>query len=260
MGFKSIFKKKAIIGMVHLLPLPSSALFDGNVAAIEERAIKDAEALISAGVDGFIIENFEDTPYQENISIEAYSVMLSIVEKIKKITTIPFGVNIQFNGVEQEWAMAYATGANFLRAETFVETRLGVHGVSYPSAPDFMRLKNRFPSDCLIFADVNVKHTHGLINVPLKEAAENAIESGADAIIVTGKATGCNPEIEDLIELRKIVGDFPILVGSGIKESNIKEYLKYADGVIAGSSIKKDGNVHLEVDEERVKKLIQASE
>ena len=257
MKFNDLFKNKAIIGMVHLLPLPSSPNFNGDIESIEKRAIEDTKALIKGGVDALIVENFEDTPYQETISLEAYSTMLKIAQKVKKISTVPVGVNVQFNGVKQEWALAYTIGADFLRAETFVETRVGVHGISYPSAPTIMRQKQMFPCECMIFADINVKHTNGLVNIKMEDAAKDAIESNANAIIVTGKETGCNPQIEDLIELRKKVKDFPILVGSGINENNIKDFLQYADGVIVGSSIKKEKNVHLGIDEDAVKELVR---
>ena len=38
MKFIDLFNKKPIIGMVHLLPLPSSPLFDGDLDKIEARA------------------------------------------------------------------------------------------------------------------------------------------------------------------------------------------------------------------------------
>ncbi|MBQ0035433.1 MAG: BtpA/SgcQ family protein [Firmicutes bacterium] len=256
MTYNDIFNKKTIIGMVHLLPLPDSPGFDNDISKIEQRALLDAKALENGGADALIVENFEDTPYEETISIYAYSVMLSIVNKIKALVKIPVGINIQFNDVEKEWSLAYASNASFLRAETFVESRYGIHGLSKPSAPKFMRLKNKYPSECIIFADVNVKHTYGATDMKLEDAAKQAIESGASAIIITGKETGCNPKIEELIELRKSVKDFPILVGSGINNDNIKDFLEYADGVIVGSSIKKNNDVHQCIDEQAVKLIV----
>ena len=47
-----------------------------------------------------------------------------------------------------------------------------------------------------------------------------------------------------------------ILVGSGICELNVNEYLKYANGVIIGSSIKDDSLVSNYVSFFRVKKIM----
>ena len=49
--------KKPVIGVVHLLPLPTSARWGGNLKAVMERAEQEATALAAGGVDGIIIEN-----------------------------------------------------------------------------------------------------------------------------------------------------------------------------------------------------------
>lgn len=256
MKYKELFKRKPIIGMVHLLPLPSSPLFDGDIEKIEKRALSDVKALVEGGVDAFIIENFGDIPYDNTISLEAYSIMISIVNKIKAITDLPFGINIQFNCTDHECAMAFATKASFIRVESFVENRIDTHGISYSSAPKLMRKKSLYPSEFMIFADVNVKHTYPMADIKLADAVHEAVESGADAVIVTGKATGQNPKVEEIKELKEKFKDVPILIGSGIKQSNVKEFLQYADGIIIGSSIKIDNDVNNGVDLEKVKALM----
>lgn len=258
MNFKDLFHKKPIIGMVHLLPLPSSPFFDGDLARIESRALDDARALIDGGADAFIIENFGDVPYDDTISLEAYSVMLSITDKIKQFCDIPFGLNIQFNCTEHEWSMAYATKADFIRVESFVENRIGTHGISYASEPKLMRMKSLYPADSMIFSDINVKHTYPIADVKLADAAHEAVASGCDALIVTGKSTGVNPKLEDVIELRKSVQDMPILIGSGVNIDNVKDFLKVADGIIVGSSLKYNGDVNQGIDPLRVKEFMSA--
>ena len=259
MDFRRFLKNKPVIGMIHLLPLPGSPGFEGDIRKIEERAMEDLNALTEGGADSFIIENFGDIPYDKELPLEAYSVMLSIAEKVKGRTELPFGINIQFNCTDQEWAMAYALNADFLRAETFVESRAGTHGISLPSAPGLLRKKKSFPSDCLIFADINVKHTYPLTAMSYEDAAHEAIESFADAIIISGKVTGQNPDIKEVQDIRRHVGDFPIFIGSGVNKDNIRDFLDIADGVIVGSCIKRDGIVTNEVDVNRVKELINAA-
>ncbi len=256
MQFREIFKKKPIIGMIHLLPLPGSPLYDGNLERIEKRALDDLDALIEGGIDAFIIENFGDIPYDDKISLEAYSVMLSITNKIRERTSLPFGLNIQFNCTEEEWAMAYATKADFIRVEAFVENRIGTHGISFTTAPKLMRQKSLFPSDCMIFSDVHVKHSYPMVEISLEDSIHEAYESGASAVIITGKATGKQPEIEDIKRIKEIYPQVPLLIGSGINDANVKEYLKVADGIIVGSSIKYHKDVNLGVEAKRVKDLM----
>ncbi|MGI6581449.1 MAG: BtpA/SgcQ family protein [Erysipelotrichaceae bacterium] len=253
----NLLKNKIIIGMVHLLPLPGTQNFGGDIKKIEERAMYDAEKLVEGGIDALIIENFGDEPLATKINLHAYTVMANITQKIKDKFNIPLGVNIQFNCYKEEWALAYSLGAEFIRVETFVEKRFGKFGESGPCAKQLHKLKKEFPAKTMIFADVNSKNSKGLPEVTKIEATFDAITEKADAIILTGSETGVNPSIDDIIEIRQIFGNFPILVGSGITLNNVKEFLKYADGIIVGSYFKRDGNVNNEIDIERVKSLVK---
>lgn len=49
--------------MVHCLPLPTTAGFDGDYQKILDRAVQDAVTLEKAGVDAVIVENMGDTPF-----------------------------------------------------------------------------------------------------------------------------------------------------------------------------------------------------
>jgi predicted TIM-barrel enzyme len=47
-----------VIGVVHLLPLPTSPRWQGNLQLVVDRAEQEATALASGGVNGIIVENF----------------------------------------------------------------------------------------------------------------------------------------------------------------------------------------------------------
>ncbi|MBR4609304.1 MAG: hypothetical protein IKO38_02530, partial [Erysipelotrichaceae bacterium] len=55
--------EKVIIGMVHLLPLPGSPKYEGDMDKIYEAGLKDLRALEKGGAGAIIIENFGDVPY-----------------------------------------------------------------------------------------------------------------------------------------------------------------------------------------------------
>jgi len=65
-----LFKNdKAIIGMIHLLPLPGSPAYEGwSIDEIENHALKEARILEENGVDGLIVENMWDLPYYSGAS------------------------------------------------------------------------------------------------------------------------------------------------------------------------------------------------
>ena len=54
---------KEIIGVVHLLPLPGSPGWKGDLEAVIGSALRDTEALVGGGVDAVIFENFGDVPF-----------------------------------------------------------------------------------------------------------------------------------------------------------------------------------------------------
>lgn len=241
---EEFFKKKFIVGMVHLLPLPGNPAYDGNNKKIEEMAIADAHTLIDNGVDAIAVENFSDWPqYSDEIPLAAYSLMLNIVTKIRAFCPLPLGVNIEMNAWKQEWLMAYATGADFIRVEAFVDNRAGSFGYIEACSTPLAILKKEYPSKTMLFTDVHTAETFGMPDAPINELAKNAIHHDATAIIVTENDQRKHITFEDVKSMREAIGDFPILVGSGVHCDNVLQYLEYADGIIVGRGFKKGNKV-----------------
>ena len=55
--------RRPIVGVVHLLPLPGAPRWGGSLRAVLDRALADARALVDAGLDGVLVENFHDAPF-----------------------------------------------------------------------------------------------------------------------------------------------------------------------------------------------------
>ncbi|HBY94264.1 MAG TPA: BtpA family membrane complex biogenesis protein, partial [Chloroflexi bacterium] len=63
-GLAAVFGiPKPVFGMIHLASLPGAPRYGGSVAAVLERAVRDARALKEAGVDALVVENFNDEPF-----------------------------------------------------------------------------------------------------------------------------------------------------------------------------------------------------
>lgn len=249
--------QKQIIGMIHLSALPMAPKNKFDIDTIYDRAKQDLLSLEKNGASAAIIENFNDIPYGlENDKLDLYT-MCAITAKLRSIATIPLGLNVQFNCYEDEIAMATACGVDFIRVEAYVENRVGSFGVIEACAAKIERIKKKYGSKVKIYADVNVKHSHPLVpSVSIEESLAEAIESGADAIIITGLRTGENPSLEDVKKVRRYSGNIPIVLGSGINKNNILEYCDYIDGAIVGTSFKIDGNVYNGIDGDRVKEFM----
>ena len=257
LNLQNLKEEKLIIGMIHLLPLPGSPGYDGNLEAVFERALADLNALQDNGVSAAIVENFGDVPYDNSCDFVTLAAMTAIAARLKPFAKIPLGLNVQFNQFIEEWDMAYAAGYDFIRVEAFVETRVGTHGITYPAAPKLMREKGRYPADIKLLCDINTKHTTGLVDMPVKDAIHSALEEKADALIVTGLVTGQNPTLEQVKEFKDHANGAPVILGSGINKDNVADFLQVADGAIVGSSFKIDGNVFNGIDPVRVKAFME---
>ncbi len=262
LGLQEIFQKegKIIIGVVHLKPLPSSPLWDGDLDNVLRSALRDARALEEGGVDGIIVENYGDIPYPVRVrNPETIAAMTLIVKEIINEVSIPVGINLLRNSAIEATGIAYVTGARFIRVNVFVETVATDSGIIRPIAPELLRYIRRLDADMGIFADIRVKHGKTLGERSLEDTIMDAFERGlASCVILTGERTGQPPRKEDLVRAKELEAG-PILIGSGIRLENI-ELLRYADGAIVGTYFKKYGKTHNPVDKERVKIFMERLE
>lgn len=257
--FNELFKgEKAIIGMVHLLPLPGSAMFDGDMGKVYEQALFDAKALEEGGVNALMVENFGDMPYGKELSLEQSTALAAASAVVKKNTKLPIGIDAAFCDYKSALACAKASGADFVRLAVFVDTVECFAGILEPCCAQALRYRKQINAEeVMIFADIQVKHTHMLIpNVDIVESANVAVSCGADAVIVTGLATGMETPIETVRRVKESV-KCPVIIGSGVNAKNVKEQMGIADGAVVGSSLKYDNVATNKVDINKVKELME---
>lgn len=253
-----------MIGMVHLLPLPGTPDYDadGGVAKIMEHAIHDAERLVTGGVDGIQVENQFDRPFPlpRDIGPETTAVVTAAVVEVKKVVSIPLGVNIHLNGAAEALAIAHAVGASWIRVFSMANAYISTSGYVEGAGPSLMRYRRTIGAEGVkILGDFHVKHgSHALINDrPIAEQAADAAEAGADVVIATGFKTGKAPQPEDLQAVRKAVSA-PIFVGSGLTLDNAASIVPHIDGAIVGSYLKENGDIRRPVDTERTSRFMEA--
>ncbi len=250
--------ERPLIGMVHLAPLPGSPLFKGDWDRTLEKALADSSALAEGGMDGFIIENFNDVPYfPRRVPPVTVAAMTEAGRRLAQIK-IPFGVNVLRNDARAALAVAYATGAAFIRINVFVGARLTDQGLLEATAYEIQRERKRHFPNLAIFADVGVKHSSPLGAATLAYEASDAASRGlADALIVSAAETGSATSPNDLKTVKKRVPSLPVLIGSGVTSENARLLLSLADGAIVGSGIKKGGRVQESIDVDRVRTLVE---
>ena len=133
-------------------------------------------------------------------------------------------------------AVASASGADFVRLKVFVggamtaqgpRTGLGAEAVAYRAAI------NR-PGIALL-ADVHDRTAVPMSGETLPFAAEWAIKTGADGLVVTG---GSFADTLDRIAAVRAAGlRRPVLIGGGVTDANVADALAAADGVVVSSAL-----------------------
>ncbi len=257
----SIFaNNKPIIGVIHLLPLPGSPKYSGSIDTIIELAEREAKFLYEARVDGLIIENYNDEPFTlKEPSSEQLALMASIITIVGRQIAIPIGVNVHFNAWRAEIALAFACKAQFARIEAFIDTVITAAGIVQPCSAEITRYRKEIgASDVALWADLQPKFSRNVLPTSLAESARMAQISTADAVIVTGPATGLTTPLEDVKAVKDVI-DLPVLVGSGATSNNIQAVLQTASGVIVGSAFKENGNVYNEVTPASIETFLKAA-
>ena len=263
------FPPGALIGVVHLGPLPGdpglgSSSGSGSFEAVYDRARADAEALVGGGMDGLIVENFGSAPFVKGTRGERVpahqAAALTLVARACKELEVPVGVNCLRNDAITSLGIAAACALDFIRVNVHTGAYVTDQGVIEGEAAESLRYRQLLgvESRVAILADVLVKHAIPLAPLDAESATADCIERGlADAVVVTGSATGRPVDATLLGRVRSAASGHPVFVGSGLSLDNARRLLATASGAIVGTWLKQDGQVQNPVDPQRVRALVE---
>ena len=87
---------KPVIGMMHLLAMPTDPKYDpdGGMKAVIERARKDLHALQNGGIDGILFCNEYSIPYTDEVRPVTLACMARIIGELRPEIKVPFGVDV----------------------------------------------------------------------------------------------------------------------------------------------------------------------
>ena len=255
-------KRSLFIGTIHLQPLPGSPRWGGDMTALIKAAIRDAVAYEKGGADAIIVENFGDIPFTKGaVPPETVAAMAAAGCAVRNAVGLPLGFNVLRNDAHTALALCAACGGSFIRVNVHTGTMVTDQGVIEGQAFSTLRLLASLCPSVKILADVHVKHAAPLAPLPIDIAARDTLERGlADALIVSGTGTGVEADLADVERVRTACPSAPVLIGSGITAKNAGCYLRFASGVIVGTSLKRPGGILQPVDVRRVAALRRAME
>ncbi len=236
--FDSIFTKinrPVVIGMIHLAPLDGYPEYPG-FEIVFDKFKNDLDCLLDGGVDAIMLENNYDIPHYEKALDSTIPLIDSFCQELRNRTNKPLGLSVLWNDYKTALTLAKKNTFQFIRIPVFVDRVQTEYGIFEPQAQATIAFRKEIGADdILIMADIQVKHAKHLIERPITEAAKEAAQKGADALIVTGRWTGDPPTPQDVEDVR-LAGQLPVILGSGITAENGKSY--GADAIIVSTYFK----------------------
>ena len=251
-----------VCGVIHLKPLPGTPRGVDSFDIVLTAALVDAHALKEGGVTIAILENFGDTPFvRGRVEPHVVSMMTFIARAIIEQTGLQLGINVLRNDALSAMAIAHTVDAQFIRVNVHTGAAWTDQGLIQGEAYETLQYRKQLGSSVGIAADIMVKHATPAGRRSLVDAAKDTVYRGlADRLIVTGTATGASVDWQEVADLKRILPEVEIWIGSGMTLENLSQAIQYADGVIVGTHFHRDTDIHQRLDMERVRKFVQTVE
>jgi len=247
--------------MIAVRALPGAPYYTGNNDEIVNAAKRDLDIYKSAGVDAIVLENDWDLPYiKPPLPDEALLLMERIAHIVRQRFDGPIGIQLLEAANEDALTIAANANLDFVRVEAYIFAHVGSAGIIEGCAGKLHRLRSqRGVEHIRLFADLKKKHcSHALTaDLSIVDELHQAEFFAASGTIITGKATGIEP---DLLELKQVKAEAkkPVLIGSGMTSENIGKFYPHADGFIVGSDFRTDGRFLANTESDRVQRFVQS--
>jgi len=219
--------EKPIIGMMHL----AGEGIDEKI----NRAFTELDIFQEEGINGIIVENYHASP----------SDVERVLEEINTYSpNLVLGINILGDSTKA-FELADKFKAGFIQIDNIQTNGLDL--------TEYNSLRKSYPQ-IAVLGGVGFKYTLQTGN-PLKQDLEEA-KPRCEAIVTTGEGTGIETPLEKLVEYKKELGDYPLIVGTGVNLENAYDQLNIADGAIIGTYLKSDENTNLPTERRRVRDVM----
>jgi membrane complex biogenesis BtpA family protein len=258
-GLTELFAaEKPVIAMAHLPPMPGTPLYDETAGpdAIVESVRRDVEILARSGFDGILFCNEGDRPYQLKATFEGVAMMARVVAEVAPRDR-PFGVDYLWDA-EAALAVAAVSGASFIR-----EVVTGVYesdmGLWAPDSGNLLRYRRHLNAgNVAVFMNITPEFASSVGTRDIATTARSVrVSSLADAILVSGPMAGAEPSVDAVRQAKQGCGDdTPVFANTGVKSTNVRDFLAVADGAIVGSDLKIDGGTWNPVDPDRSRRFM----
>lgn len=242
--FKTHGKKKVIIGMVHLAPMPGTPFYEvGSYPRIRDRAIADAAALYHGGATGCLVQTIDKVyPVKDEADPARVAAVANIVHEIAKATGPKFQIGVQIlrNAIRASMAVAQVSGGSFLRCGALIGATMTNDGLMTADPHSVMQYRQQINAHHIkLIAEINSMHFKALDGTPTVALAKAAMDVGADAVSIGSPDEALTIAMID--DIRAALPDAPIFLAGYTNHANARRMLALVDGAFVGSCLEKDG-------------------
>jgi len=218
MKFQEIFgNRRPVMAMLHLKG-------DSRMSVIS-RAQAETEIFLANGVEALVVENYFG-------SAKDCEDVLAWLQKAHPETI--YGVNI-LGDFNKAFQLAEKYDARFIQIDSVCGHMPPVEDGYFAEKLNGLRSRSK----AAVLGGVRFKYQP----VRSGRTVEEDLAIGmtrADAIVVTGEGTGMETPMEKVIQFRKALGDFPLIMGAGVTPDVLEDAFQYCDGAIVGSYFKEN--------------------
>lgn len=239
--FENLNGRKLVIGLVHLLPMIGTPLYeDGNMDKMIRKAIEDCKTLKANGADGGLIQTVDvfypstdDTDYARVAGLAA--VTARVREEIG--SDFVLGAQIMWNCITPSLAVCKAAGADFTRCTALAGNSDSMYGIIEAQPLKVAEYRKKIEAqNVAMLAEISGYHHFGDdSDAHVQELASTSMRLGANAVEVVDRNFEKN---EHLVKAVKAIngGKIPVILGGGTDVDNCKDRLRYADGALVGTA------------------------
>lgn len=244
-SFESLGQHKAVLGMVHLQPLPGTPFHrPGTFPEILKRAVESARCLDSGGADGCLVQTV-DRVYAtgEESDPARITAMGLIVNAIAEATSERFQVGVQLmaNALKASLAVAKVAGGSYIRAGAVVGATLSEHGMIEAHPLEVARYRLAIDATAIkVIAEIDSMHFRWFGEPkPVAQVAAAARRVGADAVSLCHRDEAVT--LKMIASVRDQVPGLPVILAGYTNHDNVARLMAAADGAFVGSCLERGG-------------------
>jgi predicted TIM-barrel enzyme len=226
--------------VIAALHLPDYALSRRHsMAWLEDYVVTNARVFAEAGIPWV---KLQDTTRTDGPAAPDTLAMTAALGRLLRaeVPAIGLGIIVEAHDPTAALSVAHAAGANFVRLKVFVGGAMTAQGPRHGLGARAVAHRAALGRpDIAILADVHDRTAVPLSTETQPFAAEWAVKSGADGLIVTGSSFSDTLQRIDAVRAAGVKR--PILIGGSVTESNVGAALGAANGVIVSTALMRRG-------------------